>query len=494
MHVSRLVLVAVVLCAAVVTGSAGLSSAGRADVEVSSTGSAAPLTWTDCGDGAECARLEVPLDYAHPKGATIEVSVLRVVARDPSRRIGSLVVNPGGPGGAGAVFGRDVAADAPAEIRDRFDIVGFDPRGTGESSPVRCGADLDAFFSLDFSPTTKAERAALLAGARAYSRACKQRNGPLLEHVSTLETARDLDRLRVALGDDKLTYLGLSYGTYLGALYADRYPSRVRALALAGAIDPALSFSEIVVQQSVGFERNLQRFLDNCAAEATCAFAQGGDPGGAYDDLRARIEQAPLAVGDRSLTDSQFDTGVFTLLYGGQSAWPSLAEALAAAQNGDGGPLLAEADRYNDRGPDGTYGPFPDAYYAIQCLDGPAVAARPERVEALWKVQARATRAAERLGANNAGSYVPCATTLAPVRPARLPVAKGAPPILVINATDDPATPLAWAEALARELRSAVLVTEPGEVHGLSGNPCTADILVRYLVDLQVPVDGTTCP
>jgi hypothetical protein len=267
-------------------------------------------------------------------------------------------------------------------------------------------------------------------------------------------------------------------------------------LVLDGAIDPSLSFSDLVVQQSEGFERNLQHFFDHCAAEGTCAFAQGRDPGHAYDDLRARIEQQPLAVADRTLTDSLFDTGVFTLLYGGQTAWPPLADALAAAQAGDGQPLLASADTYNDRGPDGTYSSLIDAYYAIQCLDGPAIASKSQRAAALWKVQARAAMVAPRLGANNAGSYVPCATTLAPVRHPRLPVAEDAPPILVVNTTEDPATPLAWAEALADELRTAVLVTQPGEGHGLieSLSPCVLDIAQRYLIELEIPQDDTACP
>jgi pimeloyl-ACP methyl ester carboxylesterase len=490
-------LVGAVLCAVLVAGAEGSSATTQTGGDDSSTGTAAPLVWTDCGDGAECARLEVPLDYEHREGKTIELAVLRVAARDPSRRIGSLVVNPGGPGSGGTLFGRAVAGGAPEELRDRFDIVGFDPRGTGESSPIRCGAALDAFLALDFSPTNKVDRAALIAGSRAYSRACKRQNGRLLEHVSTLETARDLDRLRAALGDEKLTYLGFSYGTYLGALYADRYPTRVRAMGLDGAIDPSLSFLDAVVEQSVGFERNLQHFLDHCAAEGTCAFAQGGDPGHAYDTLRARIEQRPLPVGDRSLTDSQFDNGVFSLLYGGQSAWPPLADALAAAQTGDGAPLLASADSYNERAPDGSYSPLIDAFYAIQCLDGPAVATKTsERVAIFWKDLARTARAAPRIGAFNAGTYAPCVTTLAPVHPAKRPTAEGAPPILIVNTTDDPATPLAGAEALARQLHSAVLVTEPGEGHALREglSPCVADIATRYLVDLKVPAKGTTCP
>ena len=482
---------AVVACVVLVTIATGLSQADSADADVSSTGSSS-LTWTDCGDGAQCARLEVPLDYAHPQGKTIELALLRIPARDPDQRIGSLVVNPGGPGGSGVDFAGSFAAAAPGELRDRFDIVGFDPRGTGDSSPVRCGADLDAFFALDFSPTTKAERAAFIAGVRAYSRACKRSDGRLLAHVSTLETAQDLDRLRAALGDDKLTYLGLSYGTYLGALYADRYPAQVRAMMLDGAVDPRLGFSDTVVRQSEGFERNLQHFLDDCAATGTCAFTQGADAGGAYDSLRSRIDQNPLAVGGRSLTDSLFDTGVFNLLYGGQSAWPSLAEGLSAAQAGDGAPLLASADDYNGRAPDGSYSPLTDAYYAIQCLDGPSVA-RSERVTAFWKFQARVAKAAPRFGPFNAGTYAPCATTLAPVRRAKFPTAKDAPPILVVNATNDPATPLAGAEALARELSSAVLVTAPGEGHA-QVTPCIANISIRYLVDLQVPQDGTTCP
>ena len=216
--------------------------AGAQASSTSSSAAAAPSTldWRSCRGGFQCATLTVPWDDAVPDGRTVDLALLRAPARDQERRIGSLVMNPGGPGGSAVEFVRSIYSSLPAELRDRFDIVGFDPRGSGQSDPVECGYDMDALYALDFSPDDQAERDELIAGMQSFVDACVVTNGDYLRHVSTADTVRDLEKVRAALGDDKLTFLGYSYGTYIGAKYAEAFPDKVRALVLDGAVDPSI--------------------------------------------------------------------------------------------------------------------------------------------------------------------------------------------------------------------------------------------------------------
>ena len=250
--------------------SGGSSRATRATT--SSTGAAtnqgvaAPkLDWKRCADG-ECATLAVPFDAAQPSGKQIKLALARVPAKKPDERIGSLLINPGGPGAPGTDFANPVAAQLPASITDHFDIVGWDPRGTGSSSPVDCGKKLDYLFNADTAPDDAAERAELEHASERFASECQARSGALLSHIASADTVQDMDRIRAALGDKKLTYAGFSYGTYLGALYAARYPENVRALLLDGAIDPAVPVDEVAIQQAKGFEASLDAFLEDCAA------------------------------------------------------------------------------------------------------------------------------------------------------------------------------------------------------------------------------------
>ena len=230
------------------------------------------LEWRRC-DGGECATLTVPLDYdendlsapfasGDPGGETIEVAFFRVPATDPDEKIGSLLVNPGGPGASGVDFVRNSGFFFPDELRERFDIVGFDPRGTGATEPIECVRSLDDVLGFDYSPDSPEERQALEAGVEEFNRQCEMRHGELLDHISTQNTVRDLESYREASGEEQLTYVGFSYGTYIGALYADFYPDRVRAFALDGAVDPELSSLEVSLEQAAGFERSLNAFLD----------------------------------------------------------------------------------------------------------------------------------------------------------------------------------------------------------------------------------------
>ena len=252
------------------------------------------LAWHSCGNDFECATLPVPLDHDDPGSPSIDLAVVRAPARDPARRLGSLVVNPGGPGASGVAYLRAAADSFPAELRERFDVVSFDPRGSGSSAPVDCVESLDPLFDEAFSPITAAERAGLLRTVDALVAGCDERSGSLLARVSTDDTARDLERLRTALKERRLNFLGGSYGTFLGAVYASRFPNRVRTFVLDGAVDPSLNAVDSALVQAVGFEQSLDEFLDDCAVDLSCEFHRSGRSAEAYDELR-RAPPGPTA-------------------------------------------------------------------------------------------------------------------------------------------------------------------------------------------------------
>jgi pimeloyl-ACP methyl ester carboxylesterase len=481
--------------AAATTLVAVLATAGGAGVGVGAarTGTDAPkIEWRSC-DGGECAELAVPLDYENPRdGRTIDVALFRARALDRERRIGSLFVNPGGPGASGVAFARDLVFALPQTLRERFDIVGFDPRGTGRTIPVKCRRNLDSVFALDLTPESVDERATLDEGMAKLARDCEGRNRRTLPYISSQSTVRDMDEIRKALGDEKLNYLGFSYGTYLGALYADSFPDRVRAFVLDGAVDPELGKLELNLQQAQGFEASLDAFFDWCASDRSCELGDGRDPSRAYDRLAAEIDAEPLKVGSRHLGPGEFDLAVVSTLYSGEFAYETLADALGDAANGDGDALLAEADAYSGRRENGTYSNEQEAFWAIGCLDGPRLGG-PEAYAAA-EPQVRA--AAPRLGVSNLNYDLVCAYwPVAAVTPPGPLDARGAPPILVLGTTGDPATPLQWSQALAADLSSGVLLEAEGTTHTsfLEFNECVDDAVGRYLVRLAVPKAGSSC-
>lgn len=453
------------------------------------------LRWRDCNQGFECATLTVPLDDAAPSGPTIDLAVIRDPARDPERRIGSLVVNPGGPGGSAIEFVRSIARTLPTDLRDRFDIVGIDPRGSGRSDPVDCRYDMSSYYALDFSPDDPAERDALVAGVRKFVDACVAAEGDKLRHLSTDATVRDLERLRMALGDDKLTYLGFSYGTSIGAKYAAAYPDRVRALVLDGAVDPALDAERQQVEQAAGFEGVLDGFLEWCTANESCALHRGGRTVAVFDALRARVDAEGLAVPGarpaRRLSPTEFDLGLAAILYEGRAGYPYLGEALDAAAAGDGNAMADLSDSYTERTGAGTYGGIEQAFLAISCADGPPVGT----VADVRRIEEAAAAVAPRTGPGIVNNSLACA--LWPFAgPAPAPIrAPGTPPILVVGTRGDPATPFAWARSLAKQLDAGVLVSAPGAQHtafGL-GIDCVDDAVVRYLVDRKAPKRTLVC-
>jgi pimeloyl-ACP methyl ester carboxylesterase len=435
----------------------------------------------------------MPLDYATVSGA-MNLSLVRLPARDKVTRIGALLVNPGGPGGSGVEFVRDGLRLFPDRLRRRFDLIGFDPRGVNQSSGIRCIENLDPRANLDPSPDNPAEVQALIRDARSYAKACEQRNAAVLPFLSTDDVVRDLDAIRIALGEDKISYLGFSYGTLIGARYADRYPEHVRAMGLDGAIDPALSLAEVRAGQAKGFETELTRFLAACAKRRGCLLGQGAQVRRGFDALMRRIERHPLpssrAHDERKVGPGLAWTAILGAMYSRES-WPTLEFALALAERGDGSVFLAISDPYRGRKPNGTYSNMQDAYTANTCLDFPAPSDPADYTALARTLGAQSPD----FGAQAAYNDLTCAfwPVTATRQPARV-TGRGAPPIVVVGTTGDPATPLPWARSLARQLESGVLVTHRGDGHtGYLSSGCVRDLLIKYLITLKPPRKGTTC-
>jgi pimeloyl-ACP methyl ester carboxylesterase len=453
--------------------------------------------WSDCGDGAQCAALTVPLDYRRPAGRTLELALLRMPARDPAHRIGSLVVNPGGPGVPGTTYAAQAAQAFREPLRDRFDIVGFDPRGTGASAPVDCLSDagLDAYVAGDPDPDSRAEQRAYVRSARAFGRGCAARSGTLAAHVSTVESARDVDVLRAALGEARLTWFGASYGTELGATYADLFPRRVGRMVLDGAVDPTLDTRRLVLDQARGFETALRSYVANCVATTdSCFLGDTVEEGMArIRGFLDRVDADPLPTGSgRSLEAGNAYYGISLALYN-RDFWVYLSQALRSAFGGDGSTLLLLSDEYTGRAADGYRDNRIEAFLAISCLDDPeALTAAQVR-----RVIPRFEAVAPTFGRSSAWGLTGC-LGFPPRSPASRPPelhASGAPPIVVIGTTRDPATPLRWAEHLADLLDSGVLVTRDGDGHTgyNSGNDCVDEAVEAYLVDGTVPRDHLSC-
>jgi pimeloyl-ACP methyl ester carboxylesterase len=462
-------------------------------LESNATADTGTVHWEPCGN-VQCASLSVPLDHDNPQGEQVQLALARRPADKKSK--GVLFANPGGPGGSGVTFVKGAPGILRPELLDAFDIVSWDPRGVGASRPVECLDNLDAFYAVDRSPDDAAEVQANVDVAKDFVAQCEARSGSLLDHMSTADSARDMEAIRAAMGVEQVNYIGFSYGTLLGALYADRFPTRVRAMVLDGAVDPSVSAPDATVQQSKGFDEQLQEFFAWCRDTPDCGFATGGDPESAYTRLQTAVaaEATPATVDgeERTLTAGEFDIGVASALYGGEANFDNLADALAETGRGLGDKMLAFADQYTERETGGKYSNQTAAMYATTCVDTPG----PKNLDEVEALAAEAEQAAPHFGATTAWLGLPCAYwpvkasgKVAPVR------AAGAPPLLVVGTTKDPATPYVWAQGLANQLERGHLLTRDGEGHtGYGkGNDCIDEAVDAYLRDLTVPPEGTIC-
>lgn len=437
------------------------------------------LRWSECedDDDLECATLEVPLDWSQPEGATLELAL----ARKPARRdkLGSLFLNPGGPGGSGIDFLADAGIDGM--VASRFDLVSWDPRGVGRSSPLRCGSAAKPFLALDPDPDDPAEQQALDDAAAAVAEQCRQLDGNVLAHLGTDDVARDLEAMRLAVGDPKLNYLGFSYGTFIGTRYAAMFPTHIRTMVLDGPLDPTETLTDSLTGQARAFEATIERVFASCTKATRCPVPDLAD---AYDELRSEVEASPMKGSKRrTLGPAELATAAVYVAYD-HSLWRHLGPAVAAALDGDPDEVLDLADGYYDLG---SY----TVYQGVECLDSPG-----PRGAAEWAAFASGLEAiSPRFGGSIANEMLPCAFWPVPPHDVTGPVAAaGSPPILVLGNTGDPATPYASAERLAAMLEAGRLVTYQGEGHTSYGrSDCVDRIVDDYLVDLTIPQDGARC-
>lgn len=452
-----------------------------------------PFQWEEFFEGVETGTLEVPIDYEDPSKGTFELFVARRLATDPDARIGSLLVNPGGPGFGGsdfAIYGDQIYSET---LLEHFDIIGWDPRGTGLSEPaIDCIDDYDRYFaSTDVTPDDDAERQQIIDLATEFQELCVENNEEFFAYVGTNNSARDMDQIRQALGEEQISYFGFSYGSELGATWATLFPETVRAAVLDGAADPNADFVESSLQQVRGFEASIATFLAQCSADSSCAFHNDGDAEGAFDALMLQIDENPVPQSDPDRPDVTRGvalTGVAQAMYS-ERLWEALEEALANAQAGDGSGLLALYDQYYVRNPDGSYDNSLEAFQTISCMDTPE---RPT-VEEEDADAPLFNEAGPRFAPGTTGGYF-CTFFPEAIDPRVEITGAGAGPILVVGTTGDPATPLSSTENMAAALEGGVLLVIEADQHtGYGVNECSYDTIDGYLVDLVVPESGFTC-
>ena len=452
------------------------------------------IDWRSCDD-AECGRLTVPVDYSDPEGATLELSVLRVTAGGDRR--GSLVVDPGGPGASGTEYAAAASYIVSDDVADTFDIVGFDPRGVGGSAPISCGDDaqIDALIDADATPDSTVEVDALERVSAEFVASCTAPVAGLLEHMGTANAARDMDVLRAALGESSLDYLGVSYGTHLGATYAALFPGRVGRFVLDGPLPAEFDAEQLTLGQARGFEDSVRRFIADCITREDCPF-RNADVDAAMLELAAALgdldtDPLPTADPDRPLTEGAATYAVLMSMYSPDGDWPRLRTALSAMTSGDGQPLQAMLNERMRRDADGVYRDnSSEAFYAVSCIDRPVSGG----VEAAQRLADEWRDELPLLGEYLAWGNLPCSTW--PVEPVEPLLPSGPlPPILVVATTHDPATPLVWGDVLVEQLGSAVLLVRDGDGHTAyrEGSGCIDDAIDAFLLDGVLPEPGVIC-
>ena len=454
------------------------------------------LKWRDCYGNYQCSSLLVPIDYADLSVGAFSLALLRYKALDQDRRIGSLVVNPGGPGSSGVDYAYSAEYIVSPEILERFDIVGFDPRGVGESAAIKClnDAETDASFAADPKPDDEAEFALFISDARDYFAKCSE-NTENLTNYSTLNSARDLEILRSALGDEQLNFLGKSYGTYLGTLYAELFPESVGRFVLDGAVDPNSNNREAVLGQAIGFESALNAFISNCLNSSSCALT--GDLQSARNqviDLLTNTAITPLeSKSGREVTEGLVLLGIASALYDSESGWPVLRDAFKEATLGSGTSFLTLADQYAGRQENGKYlSNENDALQVISCLDQNEL----ETVSTFKKGVAEFAKRAPIFGPYLAYAGLACRyfPNLSSVEQIEIKSLK-TKPILIVGTTRDPATPYKWAQSLAKIFEGSILITLDGDGHAGHGrgSTCVDSAVDRYLLTGAMPKSELFC-
>lgn len=481
--------------ATTVASEPGADESATDSTTVPPTPLASSIEFEDLGAGVEGGWLTVPLDYSDPQGTTIDLWVTRHRTTSDGR-VGILLANPGGPGVAASSVAASVRSYFEDPLVERFDIVSWDPRGTGLSGgSVDCidDSEYDRYFaSSDITPDDGAERKALVELSREFADSCIDTVGDdVLPHLGTNNSARDMDAIRRALGEDQASYLGFSYGSELGGVWATLFPDTVRAAVLDGAAHPDPSGIEPVKLQHMGFERVFNSFLSACSADPSCAFHSDGDAEGAYDALLLRIDEEPIPGPDGrpAINQEVATTGVIQAMYNERS-WPALERALADAAAGDGSGLLALRDGYFRRDPqDGSYSDLLESFQAIVCAD------EPERLD-FADADARAQEligVAPRLFPSTTASYT--CDFFPPSADPRIEITgERAGPIVVIGTTGDPSTPLDSSAAMADALEEGILVTVEANRHtAYRSGACINDVVHQYLIWLETPPADTVC-
>lgn len=453
------------------------------------------LVWSVCYDNFECSNLEVPIDYTNLKVGNFKLRVLRLKASNQRRKLGSLVINPGGPGASGVDYAYNAEYIFSPNLLAKFDIVGFDPRGVGKSNPIQCltSKETDASYAADSKPDNQKELSILTAQLRDYVAKCESRTQNIM-HYSTADSARDMDLLRAALGEKKLNYLGVSYGTYLGTLYAQFFPNKVGRVVLDGAVSPEVTSIDQNLTQAIGFDVALNAFISDCYTRNNCSLEK--PISNARSQIIALFKSAatsPLSsVSKRPVTESLVVLGTASALYDSATGWPQLRVALQEAQSRNGNTFLTLADEYSQRGTDGTYsGNETDASFVIDCLDwkGPRTTGDIEKVAQNFALKAPV------FGPYLAYSGLSCQffPKLATVAPVIKTISTT--PIIIVGTTRDPATPYTWAVQLHTIIQNSRLISLEGDGHtGYGrGSTCVDGAVDRYFLTGVVPTTDLTC-
>jgi pimeloyl-ACP methyl ester carboxylesterase len=450
------------------------------------------INWQSCNQDFRCATLAVPIDYTKLSTGTFEIALLKYEART-SKKLGSLIVNPGGPGGSGVDYAYAAEYIFSPAILDRYDIVGFDPRGVSRSAPIRCLNDkeLDANNNSDSKPDNEKEFQQILIDTKKYVETCKDKNKHLASY-GTANVARDMDILREALGDKQLNYMGKSYGTYLGTLYAQFFPDKVGRVVLDGAVDPTISNFQQTLTQAVGFDQAFSSFSKDCLTKKNCSLPQGKEAAIAeMERLFARAAKKPLPTksSERTLSETLMVLGTASAMYDSETGWPKLRKAIAQAQTGYGDEFLELADEYTGRQSDGSYpnNEF-DSGAVIDCLD-------VEESRTVTQIKRDAEAFAEQaplFGPYLAYGGLTC-KYFGQSQEVTISATQTTNPIVVIGTTGDPATPYEWAQGLNKLLTNSVLVSLTGEGHTGQGqgNACIDDQIDDFYLTGKVPTTST---